>query len=168
MDANQAMWEPSYPPLDSAYWYAMNLTGATFQPGTENPAVCETEDREFWHTYLRHDFVGDETYTAGIYLFSFNDADANSKESFVDKAKLVNQFCGFERGDINGDGVIGLADVVALLPPFPGNKRPLFEHLADVNNDGVINLADVIYLADYVFCVGPAPVGDWVLPDINP
>jgi hypothetical protein len=46
---------------------------------------------------------------------------------------------------------------------------PLFQHLADVNaSGGAPDNADVLYLANYYFGMGPAPVGDWTLPDICP
>jgi hypothetical protein len=47
-----------------------------------------------------------------------------------------------------------------------GGPGPLFQHLADVNNDSAVDDGDVLYLANFYFCSGPAPVGDWVLPDL--
>jgi hypothetical protein len=171
MDARQAMWDAAYPNLDSAYYYAQNYTEATYQTGTYPGDECATDDREFWHTYWTRDFAGNETFDFGWYLFSFNDADAELRGTYSDLAKLVNQFCGFDRGDMDGDGNVGLNDAVAIVNLVNGDPgpTPLFEHLADVDNSGgAPNLADAQYLSDYHFCQGPAPVGGWVLPNICP
>jgi hypothetical protein len=102
-------------------------------------------------------------------MLGFEHADVTDDQFFFDLAVLVNQFCGFGRGDINNDGAINLADVVALWNMLHASgPGPLFEHLADVDASGAVDNADVLYLANYYFCLGPAPVGDWVLPDICP
>jgi hypothetical protein len=64
----------------------------------------------------------------------------------------------FLRGDLTGDGVINLGDVVFLItyqyksgpPPFPLDA-------GDVNCDGVIALGDLVYLINYQYKNGPAP-----------
>ena len=49
-----------------------------------------------------------------------------------------------------------------------GGPGPLFLHLADVNADGATDNADVLYMYNFCFCVGPAPVDGWALPNICP
>lgn len=47
-------------------------------------------------------------------------------------------------GDANGDGVVNIADVTAIINCINGNAPASFVHAnADVNNDGNINIADV-------------------------
>jgi hypothetical protein len=62
-------------------------------------------------------------------------------------------------GDVNHDGLVGIADLVYMVnwryldgPPPPGGYG-----VADVNCDGQINVADVVYLLNYLFNSGPPP-----------
>lgn len=53
------------------------------------------------------------------------------------------------KGDVNGDGVVNIADVTALIDLLlgnGGNNNPA----ADCNVDGVVNIADVTKLIDYL------------------
>jgi len=62
------------------------------------------------------------------------------------------------RGDLNGDGVIDVFDVIASIDMiFSGAPMPDPPALLDVNCDGVPDVFDVIYLIDYAFSGGPAP-----------
>jgi hypothetical protein len=62
------------------------------------------------------------------------------------------------RGELNGDGVIDVFDVVALIEMiFSGEPMPDPPELVDVNCDGVPDVFDVIYLIDYAFSGGAAP-----------
>lgn len=61
-------------------------------------------------------------------------------------------------GDANGDGVVNVGDVVALVNYlYRGGAPPDSLHLADVNGDCEINVADVVYLVNYLYRGGPAP-----------
>lgn len=175
LDANQAMWHSANIALDSMYYWITQEPGQTAQKGLQmewpcDPSQSVSDDREVMHNFTKLNFDSDGLYTMGIYLFGFANADVNDDSRYTDLAILVNQFCGFSRGDINGDGAINLADVVALSNMVSGTGNgPLFKHLADVNNDKSVDGADVIYLATYYFdctCTAPAPVGAWVLPNI--
>ncbi|KNY25635.1 glycoside hydrolase family 48 protein [Pseudobacteroides cellulosolvens] len=54
------------------------------------------------------------------------------------------------KGDLNGDGVINMADVMILAQSFgKAIGNPGVNEKADLNNDGVINMADAIILAQY-------------------
>jgi outer membrane protein assembly factor BamB len=70
-------------------------------------------------------------------------------------------FYGFEsflRGDVNGDGVINLADVVYLINYlFVGGPSPEPLEAGDTDCDGVVDIADVVYLINYLFIGGPKP-----------
>ncbi len=171
LDADQAMWEDNYVFLDSVYYYLANVRGQTAQAGIDMtfPSTTVSSDRDQWAGYIFRDFAASETYTFGTYMFGFEDAYVTDDAFWQNLAKTVNQFAGFNRGDINNDGVVNLADVVALWNmQKAGGPGPLFQHLADVNADGSVTDADITYLANYYFCSGPAPVGEWTLPDICP
>jgi CSLREA domain-containing protein len=60
-------------------------------------------------------------------------------------------------GDVNGDGVVDVADVFYLINYlFAGGPIPLGR--GNVNGDPSITVADVFYLINYLFAGGPAPV----------
>ena len=66
-------------------------------------------------------------------------------------------------GDVNGDGVVELGDVVYLIN-FLYRSGPAPEPLeaGDVNTcDAVVELGDVVYLINYLFKNGPPP---WCCP----
>ncbi len=56
-----------------------------------------------------------------------------------------------EFGDVNEDGYVNVADVVAMIDYILGNKPSRFNlYIADVNGDGMINIADVTMLIDLI------------------
>ena len=66
----------------------------------------------------------------------------------------------FQRGDVNSDGDLDVADGVYLaLALFAGESSYSIgcEDAADSNDDEILNLADVIYTLTYVLLSGPAP-----------
>ena len=57
----------------------------------------------------------------------------------------------FIPGDVNGDGVIGIADVTDLIDYILGTESASFViEAADVSGDGVIGIADVTELIDQI------------------
>ncbi|HKC24965.1 MAG TPA: choice-of-anchor Q domain-containing protein, partial [Thermoanaerobaculia bacterium] len=60
-------------------------------------------------------------------------------------------------GDVNGDGVVNVADVFFLIN-FLFAGGPLPPGLANVNQDSVRDVNDVFYLINVLFAAGPAPV----------
>jgi hypothetical protein len=70
------------------------------------------------------------------------------------------KFCGFYRGDVDGDWDIDVTDIVYLLNYlFIGGPPPLpFPNQGDVNSDDVVNVTDIVYLINYRYIGGPAPI----------
>ncbi|MCP4566118.1 MAG: PQQ-binding-like beta-propeller repeat protein [FCB group bacterium] len=170
LDANQAMWTADHVGLDSLYFYMSDpvYAGVTYQNGTDPVACMPSDDREGYFTFTSHTFDADEVFSFGYYVFGFNAADPRKTEKFTDLAALVNAWAGFNRGDIDADGVITLADNVALYNMvYNAGMGPLFQHTADVKDDGdgLVNAADVQRLADY-WWDGVALDEGWVL--LNP
>jgi hypothetical protein len=65
---------------------------------------------------------------------------------------------GFLRGDANGDGSIGLEDVIYLLNfLFKGGPPPSPFEAGNANCDGGVDLEDVVYLINYILRNGPRP-----------
>jgi hypothetical protein len=80
--------------------------------------------------------------------------------------KFANKLSGFGRGDVDGNDVINLVDLVKLsnyvaLPLTKPGPTP-FKHLGDVNCDGLVNAADVTLLYQYFFAGGTPPKSTFV------
>ena len=54
-----------------------------------------------------------------------------------------------QRGDINGDGLVNVADVTALIQ-IVLNSTPVDHSVADLSGDGQVNVADVTTLIQLV------------------
>lgn len=55
------------------------------------------------------------------------------------------------RGDANGDGEVGMADVMYIVNYTLGTPAPSFKtREADTNNDGIINMTDAMYIVSYI------------------
>jgi len=132
---------------------AVSYVGAASPGGTPLDAAIEV-------AFGKVNLAGGATKTYGFAMWGSNAAPTPLVDMDI-RAKFINKFAGFGRGDVNNDGVINLGDVVRLarwVAGVPGALGPVpFRHLGDVNNDTVVNSADVIYLAAYFFTGGPAP-----------
>ncbi len=65
---------------------------------------------------------------------------------------------GFVRGEVNGDGSVNLADIIALgAYLFSGASAPSCLDGADVNDDGALAVDDMIYALSFIFSSGSAP-----------
>jgi hypothetical protein len=63
-----------------------------------------------------------------------------------------------QRGDVNADGIISLADPIYLANYYlKGGPPPYYPGTGDVDCSGLTNLEDVIYLANYLLKGGPPP-----------
>jgi parallel beta-helix repeat protein len=64
----------------------------------------------------------------------------------------------FYRGDASGDGIVNLADAIAILGYlFSSGCEPACLESGDIDDDGRINIGDAIYLLGYLFIQGPPP-----------
>ena len=55
--------------------------------------------------------------------------------------------CDYEKGDISGDGVVNVLDIVATVQHVLGNNDNISVcglEAADMNDDGVINILDIV------------------------
>ena len=146
--------------FDSAYIYLSAPSGTYASQNTS------TSDFEMHTTYAANDFAGGDSYSVGIANFgAIPMADATSGAELADMANLINQWAGFGRGDVNGDGNTNLADIVYLAAYVNnGGSGPIpFVHIGDLDADGAVDAADITYLINYYFNCGPCPMGDWVI-----
>lgn len=110
-------------------------------------------DGEAHHTFVRDITFGPNgTYTFAVAQWGlFGMANNRSAAEIAPLPLIANKFAGFGRGDVNGDNLIDLADVIYLAShAFHGGAGPVpFAHLGDVNADGNIDLSDVTYMVNY-------------------
>jgi hypothetical protein len=94
----------------------------------------------------------------GPWICSFTATDACGAEATREMTILVGPlFCG----DNNGDGFVGLGDVVKLLGYlYKGSSAPEPPCKGDANCDGLVDVGDAIHLLNYLFRVGSAPCFD--------
>jgi len=63
---------------------------------------------------------------------------------------LNSTAASIQRGDVNGDGSVTIADVTTLIDYLLGGNLQVDEACADVNRDGTVSIADVTTLIDYL------------------
>jgi hypothetical protein len=63
-----------------------------------------------------------------------------------------------DHGDVNGDGIVNVADIVYLVNYlYKGGLEPTPVEAGDATCDGVVNVADVVYLVNYLYRGGDPP-----------
>jgi outer membrane protein assembly factor BamB len=158
-------WNDSAIWLDSVYYWASKLSGLSHQTGT-SPCVEDASDRNAFWTFQKQTIPATDSATYAFGDFALvGITNADQAASYYAITTLINQFCGFGRGDVNNDGKIDLVDILYLANwlHFSGIHGPYpFKHLGDVNADGAYNDADIAYLMNYYFNFGPCPVGKWM------
>ena len=70
---------------------------------------------------------------------------------------LPLQAAGMQRGDVNGDGNVNIADVTALISGLLGGSIDDADPCADVTADGQVSIADVTALINHVLSGTPLP-----------
>ena len=83
--------------------------------------------------------------TATLFVPFDSKADYETAEGW----KLFHKIVGIQRGDVNGDGIVDIVDVVTLVDHTLGKATTLFvEPAADLNANGDINIEDVVTLVN--------------------
>jgi hypothetical protein len=139
-------------------------------------------DTEFKIAYAWGDAMGEPIPpgrgTVAYLYFSLSDTGSVSVDSitlatgegylhfYQEGIQVVNpQMEGFQcdivpsLGDVNGDGVVNVGDVVYLVNYlYRGGIPPDSPEVGDINGDCVVDIGDVVYLVNYLYRNGPAPV----------
>ena len=58
--------------------------------------------------------------------------------------------CGADSGDVTGDGIINILDIVQVANYILGSSTPEFACAADMNADGNVNILDIVQIANYI------------------
>lgn len=83
--------------------------------------------------------------TATLFVPISSKADYETAEGWKNFHKIV----GIHRGDVNGDGIVDIVDVVTLVDHTLGKATTTFvEPAADLNADGDINIEDVVTIVN--------------------
>ena len=97
--------------------------------------------------------VDTSTLAPGEYIFAipgqYGNENPNSIVSAPGGIRLTIHEKTAVKGDINGDGIINVADAMALYTAI-GKGGELDAAVADINGDGIINMADVMALYTFV------------------
>lgn len=74
----------------------------------------------------------------------------------------------FLRGDLNGDGVHQIDDVISILGYLFGGQVLTCTDAADVNDNGAVNLGDPVSLLNYIFGSGVPPAAPFPTEGVDP
>ncbi len=147
---------------DSSYAW-MSLAPGGYSQGSMHSA----DDQDAFYTFVENNFAagGDSIQFAVAHFAMLAVPSPSNSANYAPLANLLNKWVGFGRGDINNDGAVNLADIIALADNVAGSGPGAipFAHLGDVNGDGSVNGADVTYMVNYYFHYGPCPVGKFII-----
>jgi len=109
---------------------------------------------------IKYVLIGDAgNYLTGIGIDGH--AEVKRQVAFAAMGQVIDttyQLAPPTRGDLNGDGVIDVFDVVASIDMiFSGAPMPDPTELIDVNCDQVPDIFDIVHLIDYAFSGGAEP-----------
>ena len=116
-----------------------------------NKYGAETRNSQAWPRWKQ--WVWPNYYTPK----SFSDEINYLKQWITDRLAWMDDQLGYLpydyiRGDVDGDGVIGIGDTIAIIDVLLGQEVDNFIYeAADCDQDGQITVADVVALIDYIF-----------------
>ena len=123
-------------PNGDGVWYNTTLNGNNAVMGNTGTA---SKDELLWDLTVPSD--GDDLWWG----YTDNKLYYNDGTKFV----IPSTPQPFERGDVNGDGAVNIADVTALIDLLLSGSS-VDVAVADTNADGAVNIADVTALIDFL------------------
>lgn len=115
-----------------------------------------------WETYSVS--LSEGTHTLSWSYIKDSSVNATGDYFAVDNVAIT--LGDAERGDVNADGQVNIADVTALIDLLLSSNASASTNAADVNQDGNINISDVTSLIDYLLSgawPGAAAIDLWYL-----
>jgi len=136
------------------------LEGVAWSGSAIPPFYIPPGDGDFVHLYfsvLDTGYVTIDTTTLPWQQFCFLDTFAH--EYYPQFLPTEFHILPYLPGDVNGDAVVEIGDVIFLINYLYRNGPPPdFPEQGDVNGDCQIDLGDVVYLINYLYKGGPAPL----------
>jgi hypothetical protein len=140
-----------------------NTKIATVQYYIEETAdlICKSFGYEngwaWWHPESVNISYGDISYYG--YGLGITESEQNQLQymEFIDAWTITSLNCAPNvLGDISGDGVVDVVDIVQLVQHIMGDSQltDYQQILADVNNDGVVNVADIVVIVNQIMNSG--------------
>ncbi len=135
-----------------------NTVNITVQESGATPVlgalVCLYKDGEVFETGYTDDMGQLILYPSPLTSGFVNiTVTAHNHLPFMDSMEV-----GTPKGDVTGDGMINLGDVVFLVNYlYRGGPAPDPLDMGDVNCDGTVDIGDVVYLVNYLYQGGPPP-----------
>ncbi|MFH2056005.1 MAG: dockerin type I domain-containing protein, partial [bacterium] len=128
------------------YLYLSIVEGALEVLSLANPTAPFLVDFDVYPSSVEFTCVQDDylyvNATTAVYLYHLN-------------------YPPVECGDLNGDGLGNVTDVVYLINfIFSDGPPPAADGVGDVDCDGITNITDAVYLIAYIFSAGAAPCAD--------
>ncbi len=123
-------------------------------------SVSETSNVVSWYwdfgdgTISNEQFPPPHTYsTSGTYYVTLDVSDQYGAEGlqYWENITLEGESsCGVDSGDVSGDGVINIIDIVQVANYILNISLPAYVCAADMNMDGTINIIDIIQIANII------------------
>jgi hypothetical protein len=137
--------------VSAAVFYTLQVADdSLFLPGPEFYEYTDIYDTSF--------AIPDTLLDSTLYYWRVKAQDEDGHESDWQDRPFQFYACHFVRGDANGDGVVGPADVVYLINYFFRNyPAPNPMEAGDCNCDQAVDPGDVVYLLNYLFRGWPPP-----------
>ena len=133
--------------LNTNQWYHIKTV---VHPGASNYDI-------YLNSYYMATAKYPGTYLRYLRLGEFENGYSNYGEGFWDDLSVYGKK-SYICGDVNGDGVVDVGDVVYLINYlFKSGPAPSPREAGDVNTDNNVDVGDVVYLINYLFKSGPAP-----------
>jgi hypothetical protein len=140
-------WATTYDPnLSDQLRYDLYITGTSSVSSPETTSIIDSN-------LTRSDCT--DTLEIGRYSWKVKAKDNWGAETW---SKQTWTFVCFLSGDINGDGIINVEDIVYLVSYlYRGGPAPDPLWVGDCNCDGIVNVGDIVYLVSYLYREGPPP-----------
>jgi hypothetical protein len=154
----------SLPPMESGLSYdrLRNTFLVTFADGfvrelNAGGSCVPTEEVEFPLVSLGEGYTL-PGYTGGIEIVDNTLLVCGKTANTVFRVLLFPYSPPFIRGDVSGNGGIGIDDAISIAQYlFVHGPGPLCPDAADANDDAVIDISDPVYLLFFLYVSGPAP-----------
>ena len=108
------------------------------------------DDELLIENYVNNYYLDADLVESGNYCYNISLIDNNENEMLNSQNQCVevNLNGSLNLGDINGDNLINVVDVIALVTIILNDFE--YNILSDINSDNVVNIVDVIRLIDII------------------